>query len=106
MQTNNYGGHINVKYAFILDGCGFGLYTLNYENNKQIFCTAIIDYFHHVIDDSDRFGMDDADYDYDEIPDCVWHKVFEFFISDIVYDSVYHFDYCAVRHIYRDYIRI
>lgn len=46
--------------------------------------------------------MDDADYVYDEIPDNLWNKIFQFCVPDITDDTVYNIDNCTVCNIYRD----
>ena len=60
--------HIN-----IFDGLGFGLYTVPYEDYKQIFFKAINCHICYAVADFNRIGMDYADYVYDEIPDKLWH---------------------------------
>lgn len=56
--------HIN-----IFDGVAFGLYTVYYEDYKQIFFTTVNCHICYAVADFNGIGMDDADYVYDEIPD-------------------------------------
>lgn len=50
--------------------------------------------------------MDDANNDNDEIPVDLWHRIFKFFVYDIIDGAVYCVYYCAVRDIYCGDIRL
>lgn len=56
------------KNINIFDGSPFGLYTVPYEDYKQIFFKAISCHIYYAADDFDGIGMDNADYVHDEIP--------------------------------------
>ena len=90
----------NDNIAIILDGWGFGFYTLNYEHNTQIFYTPITWHFHYVVAYSDRIGLDDAGYGNDEVFDYLWRSVIKFYIPYFTDDTVHYVYYNSVCSIY------
>ncbi len=96
----------NDNIAIILDGCWFGFYTLNYEYNTQIFYTPIAWYFYYVVAYPDGVGLDDAGYGNDEIFDCLWRSVIQFYVSYFVDDTVHCIYYNPVCGLYRGDIRL
>ena len=84
----------------------WALYLKHYEDIKQIFCETVGWDICHVVADSGRGRMDDADYDDDEVFVDLWRRFWEFCVPDIVDDSIYNFNYHSVCDIYHDYFHI
>lgn len=85
----------------LFDGYQFGLYTAQYEYNKQVYFAQTYRHFYNVVDDTYRIGMDDSNYVDDEVFAELWRGFSEFFRVNIADDSFYYINNYTVCVFYR-----